>query len=99
MSLDRRTGESPPVRGVDDLVAWFRARERPASEWKVGIEHEKVALLAGTLEPQPYEGPRGVEALLKGFSRYGYAAFEEGGHAIATQHGALTISIEPGGPR
>jgi glutamate--cysteine ligase len=97
MSLDRRTGESPPVRGVDDLVGWFRARERPAAEWKVGIEHEKVGLLAGTVEPMPYDGPRGVAAMLEGFSRYGYTPFEEDGHVIATQHGDLTVSIEPGG--
>ena len=97
MSLDRRTAESPPVRGVEDLVAWFRERERPAAEWKVGIEHEKVGLLAGTLDPVPFGGPRGVEAFLRGFSRYGYAAYEEAGRAIAAQHGGLTVSIEPGG--
>ena len=97
MSLDRRTGESPPVRGVEDLAGWFRARERPAAEWKVGIEHEKVGLVAGTLDAPPYGGPRGVEALLRGFSRYGYEAFEEAGHVIAAQHGGLTVSIEPGG--
>lgn len=97
MSLDRRPGESPPVRGVDDLVAWFRARERPPSEWRVGIEHEKVGLLAGTLDPVPYGGPRGVQALLEGFSRFGYQPFREDGHVIATQHGGLTVSIEPGG--
>ncbi len=97
MSLDRRTGESPPVGGAEDLAGWFRARERPSAEWKVGIEHEKAGLVAGTLEPLPYGGPGGVEALLKGFSRYGYGAFEEGGRVIAAQHGGLTVSIEPGG--
>jgi len=97
MSLDRRKEESPPVRGVDDLAAWFRARERPASEWKVGVEHEKVALLAGTLEAPPYEGPSGIGAVLRGFTRYGYEPFEEDGHVIASQHGGLTVSIEPGG--
>lgn len=97
MSLDRRSGESPEVRGLEDLVAWFRAHERPASEWKVGIEHEKVGLVAGTLDPVPFEGPRGVEAFLRGFSRFGYSAFEEEGRVIASQHGGLTVSIEPGG--
>ncbi len=97
MSLDRRTGESAPVRGVEDLVAWFRARERPPDGWKVGIEHEKLGILAGAVDPMPYGGPSGVEALLKAFSRYGYAPFEEGGHVIAAQHGGLTVSIEPGG--
>jgi glutamate--cysteine ligase len=97
MSLDRLKEESPPVGGIDDLVAWFRARERPASEWKVGVEHEKVALLAGTLEAPPYEGRSGIGALLRGFTRFGYEPFEEDGHVIASQHGGLTVSIEPGG--
>jgi glutamate--cysteine ligase len=97
MSLDRQQERSPPVRGVDDLAAWFRARERPAPEWKVGVEHEKVALLAGTLEAPAYEGPSGIGAVLRGFTRYGYEPFEEDGHVIASQHGGLTVSIEPGG--
>ncbi len=97
MSLDRRTGESPLVTGTDDLVAWFRDRERPSYERKVGLEHEKIGLLAGTLDPVPYEGPRGIAALLQGFERFGYESFEEGGRVIAAQHGGLTVSIEPGG--
>ena len=97
MSLDRRAAESPRIGGVADLAAWFRARERPVSEWKVGIEHEKIALLAGTTEAVPYDGPRGIAALLRGFGRFGYEPFEEDGRIIASQHGGLTVSIEPGG--
>jgi glutamate--cysteine ligase len=97
MSLDARTAESPPVRGVDDLVAWFRERERPRDGWKVGLEHEKVPLRAGTIDPVPYDGDRGIAALLRGFSRFGYAPFEEEGRAIAAQKTGLTVSIEPGG--
>jgi glutamate--cysteine ligase len=97
MSLDKKVGESPPVKDVGDLAAWFRARGRPASEWKVGIEYEALAQVKGTFEPVPYEGPRGIEALLRAFSRYGYEPFEEDGHAIAAERGGLTISIEPGG--
>jgi glutamate--cysteine ligase len=97
MSLDRSPTESSPVRGVGDLVSWFRARERPASEWKVGLEHEKVPLVAGTIDPVPYEGPRGIAALLRAFEPYGYAPFVEEGHVIAAQKRGLTVSIEPGG--
>ena len=97
MSLDPVTTESPPVRGMGDLVAWFRARERPPSEWKVGLEHEKVPLRAGTLEPVPYDGASGIAAALRAFGRYGYAPFEEDGHVIAAQKKGLTVSIEPGG--
>ncbi len=97
MSLDKRAGDSPPVRGVGDLVEWFRARERPAGEWKVGLEHEKVLLRAGTVEPVPYDGPGGVEALLRGFVSLGYQPVEDEGRIIAAQHAGLTVSIEPGG--
>jgi glutamate--cysteine ligase len=97
MSLDARTHESPPIAGIDDLVAWFRARERPREAWKVGLEHEKVLLAAGTLDPVPYEGPRGVAAVLRGFGRFGYEPFEEDGQVIASQKTGLTVSIEPGG--
>src|SRR5512143_605529 len=97
MSLDKSAGASPPIRGVGDLVAWLRDRERPPSSWKVGLEHEKVAVEAGTTRPLAYEGPRGVEAVLRGFGRLGYELVEDEGRVIAAQHSGLTVSIEPGG--
>ena len=97
MSLDAAIHESPPVRGIDDLVAWFTQRERPRADWKVGIEHEKLALAAGTLAPLPYDGAPGVAAVLRAFSRFGYEPFEEEGRIIAAQKSGLTVSIEPGG--
>lgn len=97
MSLDARTAGSPPVEGTEDLVRWFGERERPRDAWKVGLEHEKVILRRGTLEPVPYEGEGGVAAVLRAFSRFGYEPFEEEGRIIAAQKKGLTVSIEPGG--
>jgi glutamate--cysteine ligase len=97
MSLDASTGLSPEVKGIDELVDWFRAHERPREDWKVGLEHEKFAVRAGTVEPIGYDGPAGVEAVLRGFERFGYAPFVEDGHVIAAQKRGLTVSIEPGG--
>ncbi len=97
MSLDRRSEATPPIRSVGDLVEFFRARERPAAEWKVGIEHEKLVFLAATLEPATYDGPRGIAAVRRAFTPDGYEPFEEEGRIIASQHGGLTVSIEPGG--
>ncbi|WP_248342684.1 glutamate--cysteine ligase [Anaeromyxobacter paludicola] len=82
---------------MGDLVGWFRDRERPPSEWKVGLEHEKVGLLAGTRDPIPYAGSRGIAAVLRSFGRWGYQPFEEEGNVIAAQRDGLTVSIEPGG--
>src|SRR5512142_1879406 len=98
MSLDGRSKASPPVTAIDDLVRWFAERERPPDAWKVGLEHEKLAVLAGGTAPLPYEGPRSVSAVLRAFTRrYGYEPFEEDGDIIASQCGTLTVSIEPGG--
>jgi glutamate--cysteine ligase len=97
MSLDSSTGPSPEIGSAAELVAWFRARIRPRAEWKVGLEHEKFGVRAGTLEPLTHGGPAGVEAVLRGFERFGYASFVEDGHVIASQKSGLTVSIEPGG--
>jgi glutamate--cysteine ligase len=97
VSLDAKEKESPPVGGIDELAGYFRLREHPRPEWKVGLEHEKIALLTGTLDPVPYDGPRGIGALLGAFSRFGYQPFLEDGRIIATQCTGLTVSIEPGG--
>jgi len=97
MSLDKRAAESPPIEAVGELLEWFRSRENPPSEWRVGIEYESIVQVTGTLDPVPYAGPRGIEAALRAFSRFGYEPFEEEGRAIATQRQGLTISIEPGG--
>ncbi len=97
MSLDARAGAAPPVREVGDLCRWFAERERPRADWKVGLEHEKLGVVAGGFEALTYEGPRGISAVLRAFQRRGYAPFEEDGEIIASQCGQLTISIEPGG--
>jgi glutamate--cysteine ligase len=97
MSLDARTGQSPELSGLEDLVAVFRRNERPREGWKVGLEHEKLVLRAGAIDPVPYEGERGIRALLRGFTRFGYEPFEEEGRIIASRKSGLTVSIEPGG--
>jgi glutamate--cysteine ligase len=97
MSLDARQVEQRPIAAIGDLVSWFRRHERSAETWKVGLEHEKILLRAGTLEPVPYEGEGGVAAVLRAFDRYGYEPFEEDGRVIASVKRGLTVSIEPGG--
>jgi glutamate--cysteine ligase len=97
MSLDARVHESPRVRDVAELAAWFRRHERPRADWKIGLEHEKIAIRSATREPVQYDGPGGVAALLRGFERWRYAPFEEDGRIIASQNEGLTVSIEPGG--
>ena len=56
----------------EDLIQWFEAGSKPASDWKVGAEHEKFVFRLGTYEPIPYGGPAGIQALLNGLMRFGW---------------------------
>ena len=49
----------------EDLVRWMAEGAKPASEWRVGAEHEKFVFRMGSHEPVPYE-PGGIKALLDG---------------------------------
>jgi len=97
MSLDTPQQELEPLTGVDQLVDYFKSGEKPAERHRVGMEHEKIGLLAGTIDPVPYQGPHGIEELLQRWSRFGYQPFLENGKPIATTKQGLSISLEPGG--
>ncbi len=97
MSLDNRPPHLEPLSSVDQLIAYFRSGEKPAEQHRVGMEHEKIGLLAGTIDPVPYDGPRGIQALLERWARFGYEPFLENGRPIAATKQGLSISLEPGG--
>lgn len=87
-----------PVEGVGDLVAYFRAAEKPRADWAVGTEHEKVGVYADTGDRVPYEGPYGIGALLdKIHAAVGWDRIEERGRVIALAREGASITLEPGG--
>ena len=54
-----------PLQSRDELVAWFEAGCKPVSEFRIGTEHEKTPFTLEGRQPVPYEGPRGIGALLE----------------------------------
>jgi glutamate--cysteine ligase len=89
-----------PIESRDELVAWFEAGEKPASGWRIGTEHEKVPFRRGEHTPVPYDGPRGIRALLDGMrSLLGWEPILENGNIIGLLDvtGGGAISLEPGG--
>jgi len=87
---------------LDDLTGYFAGGSKPASEWRVGAEHEKFGFRLKTNETVPYAGPDGIEAMLKGLMRFGWEGVYEdradGGQTlIALQRGGASVSLEPGG--
>lgn len=99
MTLDKAASAelARPVESLDDLVGYFRAGEKPRERFRVGIEHEKLALRAGTFEPVPYDGRSGIEAFLRSVAeRPGFEAITEDDRVMGLD-GPASVSLEPGG--
>jgi len=87
-----------PVEGVEALVAWFEAAEKPPERWRVGTEHEKIGLYSDSHTPVPYEGERGIGALLERIAQDdGWERVFEGEYLIALEKNGASITLEPGG--
>ena len=60
-----RIATAEPIGAVDELVDYLRAGEKPSERWRVGTEHEKIGLHEASQSPVPYEGDRGIRAVLE----------------------------------
>jgi glutamate--cysteine ligase len=99
VTLDKRGAREleRPIESIDDLVAYFRAGEKPRAQFRIGIEHEKLALRTGAFEPVPYDGPNGIEAFLRRIDREpGFEAITEDDRVMGLD-GPASVSLEPGG--
>src|SRR6185312_8680267 len=70
------------------LVEYLASGSKPAAEWRIGTEHEKFVFRQDDLSRAPYAGPRGIEALLNGMTRFGWKPVTEGGKIIALSNDA-----------
>src|SRR6478735_8186385 len=89
-----------PLNSRDELVAWFEAGSKPKEQFRIGTEHEKTPFRLGTLRPVPYEGPRGIGAVLEGMKLLlGWEPIMERKNIIGLHDvtGGGAISLEPGG--
>lgn len=102
MSTREEGAASPLIENRAELVGWIAAGEKRKQDWRIGTEHEKFVFRTISLEPVPYEGPRGIRALMEQLiARYGWQAITEGENIIALKRPAGemggNISLEPGG--
>ena len=99
MSQDRpEAGRAKPVESVDELVAHLRGGEKPPERWRVGTEHEKIGLYADAHVPVPYEGPRGIGAVLERVAEAdAWRPLREGPNTIGLEKDGASITLEPGG--
>jgi glutamate--cysteine ligase len=83
-----------PIASVDELVAHFRAGAKPRASARVGMEHEKVGVLADGRAPDyPV-----IARLLEAMAARGWHRIEERGQLIALERPVCgTLTLEPGG--
>ena len=100
MSLDRKgdADQQAVVTSADELVAWFAQGEKPEGAWRVGTEHEKIGLFQRGWASVPFEGPRGIAAVLEQVAELdGWRRIHEGEFLIALEKDGASITLEPGG--
>jgi glutamate--cysteine ligase len=88
------------VESRDALAAWFEAGCKRDGPLRIGTEHEKILFYRAGHGPVPYEGDRGIGALLEGMNaRLDWERIEDGGHLIGLYNdkAGAAISLEPGG--
>lgn len=86
-----------PITARDQLVAYVAAGEKPKEDWRIGTEHEKFGFRLDDLRPPTFDGERGIEALLKGLTRFGWTPVEEKERVIALVRDSASVTLEPAG--
>ena len=86
-----------PITDYRQLVDSMASGEKPRDAWRIGTEHEKFGFRLDDLRPPTFDGERGIEALLKGLTRFGWTPFEEHGRVIALTQGMASVTLEPAG--
>ena len=86
------------IETVVQLAEYMEAGNKPASEWRIGTEHEKFGWLTDSRLPLPYAGERSISALFSGLeARFGWEPVREAGNVIGMTRDGANISLEPGG--
>lgn len=86
-----------PITDRHQLVEYLASGGKPREDWRIGTEHEKFGFRLDDLRPPTWDGPRGIEALLRGLTRFGWEPFEEKGKLIALTKAGASVTLEPAG--
>ena len=93
------TGKPTQIESQRELVEYLESGCKPKAEWALGTEHEKFGFTINDLRPLPYEGERGIRAMLEGLAdQFGWKRVKEQGKVIALlDDTGASITLEPGG--
>ncbi len=91
------TDAAETVTDRRQLISYLEQGCKPRDRWRVGTEHEKIGFDYDTLKPVPYDGPRGIRAMLEGLQRFGWQPVYEHDNVIALKLDGQSVTLEPGG--
>lgn len=91
------SAQESPIRDRHALVDYIASGGKPREAWRIGTEHEKFGFRLDDLRPPAWDGPRGIEALLRGLTRFGWEPYEEKGKLIALTKDGASVTLEPAG--
>jgi len=91
------TVRESPIPDKRALIEFHASGGRPSEQWTIGTEHEKFGFRTDDLRPPTYEGERGIKAMLRGLTRFGWAPYEEHGKVIALLREGASVTLEPAG--
>jgi len=80
-----------------DLVPALAKGCKPPQNWRIGSEHEKFVFYREDLSPVPYDGARGIGAVLEHLRQFGWQPKYEGGNLVALYQDGASVTLEPGG--
>lgn len=101
--MARDVSDTTPINGPAGLAEWLEAGCKPASQHRIGTEHEKIPFYRTGHAPVPYVeagGMGGIRHILRALEkRLGWEPILDGPHIIglADETGGGAISLEPGG--
>ncbi len=82
----------------EQLIDYFATAAKPAADWRIGTEYEKVAVRREDARAVPFSGPRGIESVLAELSeRFAWEPLIEDGRIVALRGERASITLEPGG--
>jgi glutamate--cysteine ligase len=94
----RASAEVVAIENTRQLAEAFEKAGKPRSEWRIGVEHEKLAVDEAHGGAIPFSGARGIERLLNELAeRFGWDRGTEEGRTVSLRRDDLSVTLEPGG--
>src|SRR5258706_4043981 len=84
----------------DDFFRPFHGAMKPEAQWRIGAEAEKFGVFDADGSAMPYEGERGIVAVLEGLRRrsdWKPITEKSDGPLIGLQGERASVTLEPGG--